>query len=64
MRGRFDPLEIEGGDSIDMLEDAGQLSRDPLDIGLGDLDSRQPGDVEDLLAFDHARDSTKDAALK
>ena len=36
-----------------MLEDPGQLARHPLDLLVGELEPREPRDVQDLLAIDH-----------
>ena len=57
MRGRLDLVEVERGDPVDVLEDPRELAGHPLDLVLGELEPRQAGDVQDLLAIDHAPDS-------
>ena len=50
---RLDAVEVERGDRVDVLEDPEQLLGHPLDLVLGELEPREPGDVQDLLAIDH-----------
>ena len=57
MRGRLDVVEVERGDPVDVLEDPRELAGHPLDLLLGELEPREPGDVQDLLAIDHGADS-------
>ena len=53
MRGRLDVVEVERGDPVDVLEDPGELAGHPVDLVVGQLEPRQAGDVQDLLAIDH-----------
>jgi hypothetical protein len=53
VRGRLDPVEIERGDPLDVLEDPRQLAGHPLDLVVGQPKACQPSYVEDLLAVDH-----------
>ena len=54
-------------DPVDVLEDARELARHPLDLLLGELEPGEARDVQDLLAIDHGPDSRSrlrlDAAL-
>ncbi len=58
VRGRLDVVELEGGDPLDVVEDARELSGHRLDLSLGKLEAREPRDMEDLLTIDHSCDST------
>ena len=49
MRRRLETLGIDGGEGSEMVEDAGKLSGEALDIGLGESDAREPGYVEDFI---------------
>ena len=53
MRGRLDPVEVELGDPVDVLEDPRQLARHPLDLLVGEPQPGQPRDVQHLLPVDH-----------
>ena len=55
VRGRLDPVEVELGDRLDVLEDPGELARHALDLVLVEAEPRKAGDVEDLVAIDHRR---------
>jgi hypothetical protein len=57
--GGLDVVEVQGRDPIDVLEDPGQLNCHALDLLLGELEPRQPGDVQDLLAIDHVIQSRR-----
>src|SRR5205814_7787767 len=52
-RGR-DTLEVELRDLLDVVEDARELARHPVDLVLGEAEAGEAGDVEDLIAVDHA----------
>ena len=48
MRGRFEALGIDRRESGEVVEDAGELSRETRDIGLAQLDKSEARDVEDI----------------
>ena len=54
VRRRRDALEVELADLLDVVEDAGELAAHPLDLLVGELEAREPRDVQDLVAIDHA----------
>ena len=54
MVGRLDFVEVELGDPVDVLEDPGELPGHRLDLFLAEGEAGQTGDVENLLAVDHA----------
>ena len=53
MRGRLDALEVELVDRRNVGEHAGELCGHPLDLIVGEAQTREPRDVADLLAVDH-----------
>jgi hypothetical protein len=55
VRGRRDAVEVELADLLDVLEDVRQLIGDLGDLLIGELQTRQPRHVQDLLAIDHGR---------
>ncbi len=44
--------DVEGGDVSRMLEDGAQLAREPLDLLVGEVETRQSGDVSDVVTGD------------
>lgn len=57
MRGRLNPLQIQVPDPINVLEDPAQLPHHRLHFLVGEAQAGKPGDVQNLIAVDHARDS-------
>ena len=55
VRGRLDPVEVELGDPVDVLEDPRELAGHPLDLLVGEPQAGEPRDVQDLVAVDHRR---------
>src|SRR5205814_846491 len=57
VRRRVDPVEVEGADALDVLEDGRELPGHPLDLVGLELEPREPGHVQHLFAVDHPADS-------
>lgn len=53
VRGRLDALEVELRDALDVLEDVRELAGHALHLAVAELQAREAGDVQDLLAIDH-----------
>jgi len=53
VRGRFDIVEVQLGDPVDVLEDPRELARHPLDLPLGEAEAGQLRHVQYLLSLDH-----------
>jgi hypothetical protein len=53
VRGRLDPVEVQSGNSVDVLEDARELAGHPLDLILGEAEAGQLRNVQYLLSLDH-----------
>jgi len=63
VRSGLDAVEVEGLDDFDVLENVAELGGHALDLLVGEVQPRQPGDVQDLVAIDHERDSRLRAAF-
>ncbi len=62
VRGGRYVVEVEGGDPVNVLEDARELAGHRLDLLLGEPQASQPGYVQYLLALDHGGDSRRPAS--
>jgi hypothetical protein len=58
VRCRLDALEVELGDAVDVLEDARELLRHPLDLFIAEPEPGEPRHVQHLFALDHAGEDT------
>jgi hypothetical protein len=50
MRSRRHIVGLELGDVLCVLEDHTELLGEPFDLVVGELESREPGDMHDLIA--------------
>src|SRR4051794_35003944 len=57
VRGRLGALEVELADPLDALEDRAELGLHAIELLARQLETREPGDVEDLVAVDHRSDT-------
>lgn len=56
--GRLDAIQLELGDPLDVLKDARELARHALGLLFVEREPRKLGDPFDLLAIDHAPESS------
>src|SRR5205085_12185798 len=54
VRSRLHLLQVELTDPLDVIEDRGQLTGHPLDLGLAQAQPGQASHVEHLIPLDHA----------
>ena len=59
VRGRLEAFGIHGCQRGEVVEDAGELGREARDIGFGEGDARQPGDMEDFFGRERHEDQRK-----
>jgi hypothetical protein len=54
VRGRGDAVQVELRDLLDVVEHRRQLPRHAVYLVIGEAEASEAGDVEDLIAVDHA----------